>query len=42
MSDGDIYSVRLMRSSLMTKVIPGRGLLIEGGGDQVLCQVPEL
>jgi S-DNA-T family DNA segregation ATPase FtsK/SpoIIIE len=40
MADGDIFSVRLMRSSLMPRVHPGRGLTIDPGGSQTLVQVP--
>ena len=40
MGDGDIFSVRLMRSSLMQRVHPGRGLVIDPGGSQALAQVP--
>ena len=40
MSDGDIYSLRLMRSSLVPRVHPGRGLLIDASGGQELVQVP--
>jgi S-DNA-T family DNA segregation ATPase FtsK/SpoIIIE len=40
MGDGDVYSVRLVRSSLMAKVHPGRGLVIDAGGGQQPVQVP--
>ena len=40
MSDGDIYSLRLLRSTLVPRVHPGRGLLIDAGGGQELVQVP--
>ena len=32
MGDGDLYSVRLMRSALMPRVHPGRGLVVDAGG----------
>jgi S-DNA-T family DNA segregation ATPase FtsK/SpoIIIE len=40
MGDGDVYSVRLVRSSLMPRVHPGRGLVVDAGGGQQLVQVP--
>ncbi|HET6651732.1 MAG TPA: FtsK/SpoIIIE domain-containing protein, partial [Nocardioides sp.] len=40
MADGDIFSTRLMRSSLMPRIHPGRGLVIDPGGTQTLVQVP--
>ncbi len=40
MADGDVYGVRLMRSSLIPRVHPGRGLVVEPGGSQTLVQVP--
>ena len=40
MGDGDLYSVRLMRSALMPRVHPGRGLVVDAGGGQQLVQVP--
>ena len=40
MGDGDLYSVRLMRSALMPRVHPGRGLVVDAGGGQRLLQVP--
>ncbi|RYU12763.1 FtsK/SpoIIIE domain-containing protein [Nocardioides iriomotensis] len=40
MADGDIFSARLMRSSLVPRVHPGRGLVIDPGGGQVQVQVP--
>ena len=40
MADGDIFSARLMRSSLMPRVHPGRGLIVDAGGTQQLVQVP--
>ncbi|MEP7088719.1 MAG: FtsK/SpoIIIE domain-containing protein [Nocardioidaceae bacterium] len=40
MGDGDVYSVRLMRSALMPKVHVGRGLVVDAGGGQQLVQVP--
>ena len=40
MADGDIFGARLLRSSLMPRVHPGRGLLIDPGGGQLMVQVP--
>ena len=40
MGDGDLYSVRLMRSALMPRVHPGRGLVVDAGGGQGSVQVP--
>ena len=40
MADGDIFSARLMRSSLMPRIHPGRGLIVDPGGSQTLVQVP--
>ena len=40
MADGDIFSARLMRSSLMPRIHPGRGYVVHPGGDQLLIQVP--
>ena len=42
MGDGDVYSVRLMRSALMPKVLAGRGLVVDAGGGQQLVQVPQI
>ena len=38
MGDGDLYSVRLMRSALMPRVHPGRGLVVDAGGGQRPCR----
>jgi len=40
MGDGEVFSTRLMRSALMPRVHPGRGLVIDSGGGQQLVQVP--
>ena len=40
MSDGDIYSLRLLRSSLVARMHPGRGLLVDAAGGQDTVQVP--
>ena len=40
MGDGEVFSTRLMRSAMMPRVHPGRGLVIDSGGGQQLVQVP--
>ncbi len=42
MADGDLFSTRLLRSALMPRVHPGRGLIVDPGGTQQLVQVPLL
>jgi S-DNA-T family DNA segregation ATPase FtsK/SpoIIIE len=39
-SDGDVYNLRLMRSVLLPRTQPGRGLLIDAAGGQDMVQVP--
>jgi S-DNA-T family DNA segregation ATPase FtsK/SpoIIIE len=38
----DLFGARVQRTSLQTRVTPGRGVLFDGSGDQVLVQVPRV
>ncbi|QCC77922.1 FtsK/SpoIIIE domain-containing protein [Nocardioides daphniae] len=40
-SDGDIFDTRLSRSLMMSKVHPGRGLVLDPSGEVTVTQVPE-
>jgi S-DNA-T family DNA segregation ATPase FtsK/SpoIIIE len=40
LADGEVMGLRLTRSVLTSKVLPGRGLLIESGGDVLIIQAP--
>lgn len=39
---GDLFGGRVQRTSLQARVTPGRAVLFDGSGDQVLIQVPKV
>ncbi|QCX28301.1 FtsK/SpoIIIE domain-containing protein [Nocardioides jishulii] len=39
-SDGDLFDTRLSRSLMLSKIHPGRGLVVESSGDVTVAQVP--
>ncbi len=39
---GDLFGARIQRTSLQTRITPGRAVLFDGSGDQVLVQVPRV
>jgi S-DNA-T family DNA segregation ATPase FtsK/SpoIIIE len=39
---GDLFGARIQRTSLQARITPGRAVLFDGTGDQVLVQVPKV
>jgi hypothetical protein len=39
---GDLFGGRIQRTSLQARIMPGRAVLFDGTGDQVLIQVPKV
>jgi S-DNA-T family DNA segregation ATPase FtsK/SpoIIIE len=39
---GDLFGGRVQRTSLQPRIMPGRAVLFDGSGDQVLIQVPRV
>jgi S-DNA-T family DNA segregation ATPase FtsK/SpoIIIE len=39
---GDLFGGRIRRTSLQRRITPGRGVLFDGSGEQVLVQVPRV
>ena len=39
---GDLFGARIQRTSLQPRITPGRAVLFDGTGEQVLVQVPRV